>query len=71
MPSRSACSVSLTPTLAGYVAAQVASGRYRTASEVMRAALRLMQQSEPDTQTTAEAGLAQTQRPVAQRRRQP
>ncbi|MGI4943788.1 MAG: type II toxin-antitoxin system ParD family antitoxin [Janthinobacterium lividum] len=47
MPSRSALSVSLTPELTSYVAAQVASGRYRSASEVVRASLRLLLRNEP------------------------
>jgi len=47
MPSRSSLNVSLTPELTGYVAAQVASGRYRSASEVIRASLRLLQRDEP------------------------
>lgn len=71
MPSRSARSVSLTPELTGYVAAQVASGRYRTASEVVRAALRLLQQTEPLAGTAADAGRPTTPRPVARRRRPP
>jgi antitoxin ParD1/3/4 len=47
MPSRSSLNVSLTPELTGYVAAQVTSGRYRSASEVIRASLRLLQRDEP------------------------
>jgi antitoxin ParD1/3/4 len=47
MPSRSSLNVSLTPELTGYVADQVASGRYRSASEVIRAGLRLLQRDEP------------------------
>jgi antitoxin ParD1/3/4 len=47
MPSRSSLNVSLTPELTGYVAAQVALGRYRSASEVIRASLRLLQRDEP------------------------
>lgn len=46
MPSRSALNVSLTPELTAYIAAQVASGRYRSASEVVRASLRLLQRDE-------------------------
>jgi antitoxin ParD1/3/4 len=47
MPSRSSLNVSLTPELTSYVATQVASGRYRSASEVVRASLRLLQRDEP------------------------
>ncbi|MGD0434724.1 MAG: type II toxin-antitoxin system ParD family antitoxin [Acetobacteraceae bacterium] len=47
MPSRASLNVSLTPELTTYVAALVATGRYRSASEVLRAALRLLQREEP------------------------
>ncbi len=47
MPSRSSLNVSLTPELTAYVAAQVVSGRYRSASEVLRAGLRLLQRDDP------------------------
>ncbi len=43
MPPRASLNVSLSPELVAYIAAQVASGRYRSASEVVRAGLRLLQ----------------------------
>lgn len=43
MSSKYALSVSLTEHLCQFVDAQVASGRYRTASEVVREALRLLE----------------------------
>ena len=46
MATRQPLNVSLTPELAGYVRAQVASGHYGSASEVVRAALRLLVQTE-------------------------
>ncbi len=50
MPSKSALSVSLTPELMQLITAKVETGRYRSASEVVRAALRLFeQQDRPDT----------------------
>jgi antitoxin ParD1/3/4 len=42
MPSKSTITASLTPELTAYIAAKVASGHYRSASEVVRAALRLL-----------------------------
>ena len=43
MPAKSALNVSLTKPLRDFVEAQVASGRFQTASEVVRSALRLLQ----------------------------
>ena len=43
---RTTLNVSLTPELERFVTARVASGRYQTASEVVRAGLRLLEQSE-------------------------
>ncbi|MGI3901448.1 MAG: type II toxin-antitoxin system ParD family antitoxin [Janthinobacterium lividum] len=39
--------VSITPELERSVSARVAAGRYRTASEVVRAALRMLDREEP------------------------
>jgi len=44
--TRKTMNVSLTPELGRSVAERVASGRYRTASEVVRAALRLLEKEE-------------------------
>ena len=43
MPSKYSLNVSLTEHLGGFVASQVASGRFGTASEVVRAGLRLLE----------------------------
>jgi antitoxin ParD1/3/4 len=42
MPSKSTLNVSLTPELTALIAAKIKTGRYRSASEVVRAALRLL-----------------------------
>jgi antitoxin ParD1/3/4 len=42
MPSKSTITTSLTPELTAFIAAQVKTGYYRSASEVVRAALRLL-----------------------------
>jgi antitoxin ParD1/3/4 len=46
MPKRISHNVSLTPELSRFIGGQVASGRYQTTSEVVRAALRLLQREE-------------------------
>lgn len=43
---RTSLNVSLTSELERFITARVASGRYQTASEVVRAGLRLLEQSE-------------------------
>ena len=66
MPSRSSLNVSLTPELTSYVAELVASGRFRSASEVLRAALRLLQRDEPIDEKAADqrAVLSKDSKPV-------
>src|SRR5205085_11483455 len=44
MPIRSSMNVSLTPELEKFVQSRVASGRYQTASEVIREGLRLLEE---------------------------
>jgi antitoxin ParD1/3/4 len=46
MPVRKTRNVSLTPELEAFIDNRVASGRYRSASEVVRAALRLLEEDE-------------------------
>ncbi len=48
MPAKDTLNVSLTPELAGFVDALVQGGQYRSASEVVRAALRLLERDERD-----------------------
>lgn len=52
MPSRSALNVSLTPELTKYVGQCVASGQYRSASEVLREGLRLLRHGIPEAANT-------------------
>lgn len=47
MPHRTTKNISLTPELGDYVDQAVASGEYQTASEVVRAGLRLLRAREP------------------------
>lgn len=46
MPPKPSLNVSLTPHLEQFIAASVASGRYQSASEVVRAGLRLLERAE-------------------------
>lgn len=46
MPVRKTRNASLTPELEAFVDGRVASGRFRSASEVVRAALRLLEEDE-------------------------
>ncbi len=60
MPSRKTRNVSLTPEMEAFIDGRVASGRFRSASEVVRAALRLLEEDErkrrrPEPRTGAEA----------------
>ena len=55
MPSKHNLNVSLTEHLCDFIAGEVASGRFRTASEVVRAALRLLEQDSKAAERSAEA----------------
>lgn len=60
MPSKHAVSVSLTEHLCHFVDEQVASGRYRTASEVVRDALRLLEAQLSELAPSAQENGVQT-----------
>ena len=48
MASRTTVNVSLTPELAAFLQGRIATGRYQTASEVVREALRMLERHEID-----------------------
>ena len=58
MTSRASLNVSLTPELVAFVAPQVASGRYASASEVVRAALRCLKRETGTSQRNDKAVLS-------------
>jgi antitoxin ParD1/3/4 len=51
MPAKASLNVSLTPELTAYVTSLVAAGQYRSASEVVRAGLRLLQRENTTLKT--------------------
>lgn len=53
MAERVTLSISLTPDLERFVESRVASGRYRSVSEVVREGLRLLEESEQGRQNAA------------------
>jgi antitoxin ParD1/3/4 len=56
MPIRRTMNISITPELEQFVVRTVASGRYGSASEVVRAALRLFEETERRKERRAGAG---------------
>ena len=54
MPIRVSLNVSLTPELEQFVESRVASGRYQTASEVIREGLRLLEEREQTREAALE-----------------
>lgn len=60
---RTSLHASLTPELERFVTARVASGRYQTASEVVRAGLRLLERAELRAPMSADAGISTQLRP--------
>ena len=66
MPTRTSLNVSLTPELDQFVQSRVASGRYQTASEVVREGLRLLEQQERTREAAVEELRAKLRRGVEQ-----
>jgi antitoxin ParD1/3/4 len=56
VPPKPSLNVSLTPHLEQFIAASVASGRYQSASEVVRAGLRLLERLENGEPQSAAVG---------------
>ena len=69
MPSRSSLNVSLTPELEKFVQGRVATGRYQTASEVVREGLRLLELQERDREEAFQALKTKLERGAAQAER--
>ena len=66
MPIRTSLNVSLTPELEQFVQSRVASGRYQTASEVVREGLRLLEEREESRETALKELRAKIRRSVEQ-----
>ncbi len=68
MPRRKTMNVSLTPEMEAFVFERVSSGRYRSNSEVLRAALRLLEDQEregvPNTGVKVPSGVQLAQQPL-------
>jgi antitoxin ParD1/3/4 len=69
MPTRTTLNVSLTPELEKFIQSRVATGRYQTASEVIREGLRLLQLLERDRDEAFKALKAKLKRGAEQAER--
>jgi antitoxin ParD1/3/4 len=69
MPTRTTMNVSLTPELEKFVESRVATGRYQTASEVVREGLRLLEEQERRREANFRALKEKLQRSAAQAER--
>jgi antitoxin ParD1/3/4 len=66
MAIRSSMNVSLTPELQHFVESRVATGRYQTASEVVREGLRLLEERERERDTALKELRAKIKRGIEQ-----
>ena len=69
MAIRTSLNVSLTPELDKFVQDRVATGRYQTASEVIREGLRLLEQQEQERETVLSALKSKLKRGASQAER--
>ncbi len=69
MPIRTTMNVSLTPELEKFVESRVATGRYQTASEVVREGLRLLEQQERERELSFKNLKSKLNRAAAQAER--
>jgi antitoxin ParD1/3/4 len=69
MATRTTVNISLTPKLGAFLQSRVKSGRYQTASEVVREALRLLQQQEKEREQGLKQLKAKLQSGAAQAER--
>jgi antitoxin ParD1/3/4 len=69
MPSRTNLNVSLTPALDRFVQERVSTGRYQSASEVIRDGLRLLEQQERENKLALKSLKAKVARGAAQAER--
>ena len=69
MAVRTSLNVSLTPELDQFVRDRIATGRYQTASEVIREGLRLLEQQEREREAAFQALKAKLERGAAQAER--
>jgi antitoxin ParD1/3/4 len=69
MAHRTTVNISLSPDLDAFLQSRVASGRYQTASEVVREALRLLQRQETDREEAIKQLKAKLNRGAAEAER--
>ncbi len=69
MPNRTTVNISLTPELGAFLQSRVSSGRYQTASEVVREALRMLERQEKDREEAFSQLKAKLERGVNQAER--
>ncbi|CAL8480618.1 type II toxin-antitoxin system ParD family antitoxin [Caballeronia sp. S22] len=64
MPSKYAFSISVTEHLSSFIRSEVATGRYSSASEVVRAGLRLLEEQTSHRASSGRGATARSKRPA-------